>query len=189
MNDTTSPQNPQDWTDWKPVWTIPSAQKRKIKKPVTPHDYQEQHSPTQPLRLKISATRQSSPARRRILDARLWDGLSGPQQDAALKINAAYYLMSKGRGFKISAPHADRISGTGPRDESEYQMQMVQFYLDWAQQCQRHKISHAACIDILVFGKSCAAADKDRRLRKGWAKTNLIAGLDLYCKMKGWPAG
>lgn len=185
----TAIDNTQDWADWQPVWTINTTKRRKRKSspPLTPHDYQEQHSPTRPVRLKISSLRQQTVTRRRILDARLWDQLPSTQQEAALKINSGYYLMSKGRGFKISAPHLENTGGTAPGDETEHQMQLVQSYLNWAKSCQQKNISHAACIDILVFGKSCAAADKDRRKRKGWAKINLIEGLKLYCKMKGWP--
>jgi|AntRauTorcE11897_2_1112592.scaffolds.fasta_scaffold00581_8 hypothetical protein len=187
-NQTNTPEdNRQEWADWHPVWTIHTTRGHKRKSPVTAHDYQEQHSPTRPVRLKISSLRQQTTARRRILDARLWDQLRPQQQDAALKINSGYYLMSKGRGFKISAPHLENTGGTAPADETEHQIQTVQFYLDWAKRCQQKNISHAACIDILVFGKSCAAADKDRRKRKGWAKINLFEGLQLYCKMKGWP--
>ncbi len=166
-----------DWTDWKPVWTIKPG-KRKKQVAVTPYDFQENHSPTR---------RASSNARQRILDARLWNKLSANQQDAAIRIERACHLLNKGLGFRISSPHRERISGNRPQNIDDYQNHLTNIYLKWAQECQKEQLSHAACIDILVFGKSCSAVDTARRIRKGWARQNLDDCLNLYCKLKGWP--
>lgn len=167
-----------DWSDWQPVWTIKN--KKRGQKPVTPHDFQENHSPTRSI---------NRAARQRILDARLWNSLSPHGQEAAIRIDRACHLLNKGLGFRISAPHRERISGSRAPNIDDYQNHLTNIYLKWGQACHKDGLSHAACIDIIVFGKSCAAVDKDRRVRKGWARQNLSACLDLYCTLKGWPVG
>lgn len=62
----------------------------------------------------------------------------------------------------------------------------VSSYIEWAERCLREKISHAMAVDILAFGHSCRAVDRDRRLRAGTARRNLIEALALYCRLKGW---
>ena len=173
-------------TDWTPQWTgkKPAKNKRAL---LTPHDYQEQHSPTVPQRIKTGPDSNITKVRRRALDSRIWNSLNIPQQEAALKIQYGYEHMSKGRGFKISAPHIERNGGRAPYRENLSQTAAIEFYMRWAKSCIKNGLSHAACLDIIVFGKTCSAVDKDRQTRKGAAKQNLIACLNVYCQLKGWP--
>lgn len=186
MNDTIDKKT-NEYDGWKPEWTIKKGRKKKSQKPQTPHDFQEQHSRTEQFKLRFSQSKEVSYAHRRILDARLWDQMSAHQQEAALKIDRAYHLLSKGLGYRTSAPHLERISSSSKNDINDFQASEISLYVEWANTCTREKLSHAATIDILVFGKTCAKTDKDRKVRKGWAKTNLFDCLNEYCRMKGWP--
>ena len=175
-----------DWNEWQPVWTIKNKKKQK---PITPFDFQEQHSPTKAETARLG-NRQHATPRRRKMDARLWNGLSTHQQEAALRIEFTCQLMTRGLGFRTSSPHLERVSGgKAPERHSEYHDHLTKFYMEWATACQREGFSHAAGLDILVFGKSCRMVDTARHRRKGWARNNLDDTLNLYCKMKGWPVG
>jgi hypothetical protein len=74
-----------------------------------------------------------------------------------------------------------------PHDVAGEFGQLSGLYTRWVKECARTKIIHGAIIDILVFGQSCRAQDKDRKLRSGSSKRNLQAGLSLYCRLRGWP--
>jgi len=175
------------WAGWKPVWSIPRKKKHRKKSiPITPHDFQENQSPTEAVEIRLTAERKAHRGQRRIVDARLWDAMVSSQQDAALKIEHAFNTMSRGIGYRISDP--SRISfEKSYNNENEHQAYMVNFYFKWAKKCTEEKLLHAAVIDILVFGKSCRSVDRERRMRNGWARTNLLECLDIYCEMNGWP--
>lgn len=166
------------WRAWKPVWTG--------KRHGTPHDCQENHSPTEPVYVQTTQNRKTQRSTRRILDARLWESLSLPQQDAALEIAAAAHLATKGVGFRTS-PYSMHRLGPSAGSETERQAALVSFYFSWARECKQARISHACALDILLFGKSCRQVDKERRLRNGSARLNLVEVLKLYCKLRGWP--
>ena len=178
------------WEDWKPKWTIENSlakRKKRPKKPKTPHDFQEQHSPTKATKVKLSDKRSIDQNQRRITDARLWNAMSAPQQDAALQIEFGFRLTTKGIGYRTSDPSRIPNSKTH-NNETEHQTAVISSYFDWSITCQKSGLSHTAVIDILAYGLSCRKVDKARRLRNGWARTNLLDCLTLYCKMKGWTA-
>jgi len=177
------------WDDWRPKWTIENSQakrKRKPKPAVTPHDFQESHSPTKTIKTKLSQKRHVDTNQRRITDARLWDAMSSSQQDAALQIEYGFRLISKGIGYRTSNPSHIPNSKTH-NNETEHQTEIISFYFDWSRECQKKGLSHSATIDVLAYGHSCRKIDKARRVRNGWARTNLLGCLSVYCKMKGWP--
>ena len=55
-------------------------------------------------------------------------------------------------------------------------------YLDWADNCEKHNISHHAAIDILFFGRHCREVEKIYRHRHGWAINNLMQSFEFYRK-------
>jgi hypothetical protein len=158
--------------DWKPHWT---GDRRGRK--ATPHDLQEKHSPTAPSRKTAS--------QRRIVDARLWEAMTEAQQDAALEIAASFDMMGRGIGFVTS--NWQRIPGCrGVANVAEAHARMMKFYMEWATTCAQRKISHAMVVDVLCFGFSCRLIDRDRRLKSGATRRNLMQGLALYCELRGW---
>ena len=176
---TPAPEDAFDpWNDWKPQWTDGAAK--------TPHDFQERHAPTRPVEIRVTHERHEQRARRRILEARLWDGLTPPLQDAAIEIERAFALMSKPVGYHVSNFTAPRVD-QGRTDMTEWFAVIQKSYMGWATDCQRARLSHAAALDIIAFGQSCRAVDRARRMKNGWARDNLGLCLSLWCKMRGWP--
>lgn len=173
MTTTNSIFNDAAWDGWKPEWQPHKAE-------VTPHMLQERHSPTEPV-----TTRQRSATQRRVTDARLWDSMTAPQQQAAQDIAFAFESMTKGLGF--TTVNWERLPGaTGPNNAIECRERMLADYVGWTKLCHSQDVSHSMIIDVLVFGFSCRALDHDRRVRSGWSRRNLLRGLAAYCKMKGW---
>ena len=164
------------WEDWKPVWTGKGG---------TPHDFQERNAPTETVSVKLSSKRYAQKGQRRIVEARLWESLTPSQQDAALEISFAFETMSRGMGY--AASNWQRIpGGRGAGGLLEAQARLVNVYIEWTKECHKNKVSHSMIADVLVFGFPPSMLDCDRRVRKGTSRQNLIDGLDLYCKLKGW---
>jgi len=181
-----------NWDGWKPDWAPPLNSRKKAKKPVktpaTPHQQQEAHSPSAAVELRGARGTDSNSPRRRIVDARLWDAMSATQQDAALEVAFAFETMGRGLGYVTS--DWQRIPGCrGAHNAVESHGRLIRGYVEWTVMCAKAKVSHSMIIDILVFGFSCRALDKDRRVASGFSRQNLLDGLSLYCEMKGWPKG
>lgn len=119
---------------------------------------------------------------RRIVDERLWRGLSDLQQRAAVDLNAAFQAAL---GGSPAAPMGERVD----MSISPKRFEPVRFdedYLDWAQAAEAQGISAAAVIDVVCFGKTRREVARERRKRALWVKSNLLQGLDLYALIKGW---
>jgi hypothetical protein len=160
-------QNKDQWEDWKPQWTGTKQ---------TPHDIQEKHSPTK---------KQPDKNQRRVVDARLWEGMTAAQQDAAVEIVNSYDMMTSGMGYVTS--NWQRIPGCrGSGNIAEAHARMMNFYMEWARKCAVQKISHAMVVDVLCCGFPCRLIDRDRRLKNGATQKNLLRGLSLYCELRGW---
>lgn len=165
------------WKDWAPQWRGDVATTAGV------HDLQERHAPTIAMAHPDGPARQS--IRRRIVDARLWDAMTSPQQRAALQIVAAYEAMSRGLG-RVTSDWA-RVPGSGGASAlSDGQSRFLDLYMDWVTACQKKKISHAMIVDVLVFGKSFRTVDRERRQRAGSARRNMMDGLDTYAVQQGW---
>lgn len=172
------------WADWKPVWGAKEA--RRSKTAATPHDFQECHAPTAAVDVCDGGKERARRLRRRILDARLWETLPLPQQDAALEIERAYTLMTRPLGYRLSNPAGLRVDGMTAAPV-EWIAQVQKGYVDWARDCHKAGLLHAAVLDILIFGQSCRQVDRARRMRNGWARDNLGEALALWCRRRGWP--
>lgn len=164
------------WEDWKPDW-------HKGKK--SPHLLQEKHSPTESVSVRLTSERKAQKSQRRIVDARLWEAMNDEQQKAALEIALAFETMGRGLGYVSS--DWQRIPGCrGPSNAGEAHGRLIRTYVEWTKACHKEKISHSMIIDILAFGFTCRALDRDCRLKSGTARQNLFDGLTLYCVLKGW---
>ncbi len=173
-----------DWSEWKPDFK-PHAKNTNTK---TPHGQQEKHSPSENITLRQNGTREKQDARRRITDARLWDAMTPMQQDAAIEVAHAFETMSRGLGYVTS--NWERIpGGRGADNAGEMHARLIRGYVEWTALCVKNNVSHSLVVDILVFGFSCRALDRDRRQGTGFARRNLMDGLLLYADMKGWPRG
>lgn len=162
------------WVDWKPQWQEKD----------TPHPQQELHSPTEEVLLRLAAEKETLAARRRIADARLWNAMTLVQQDAAIAIANSHELMGRGLGYVASNWH--RIPGCrSSSNVSEAHARMISTYMDWAKACATKAISHACAVDVLCYGFSCRMIDRDRRLKNGSTRKNLMKALTLYAELCG----
>jgi hypothetical protein len=178
-------QKPDGWHDWKPQWSGSLRQTPHNLKNATPHDLQEKHSPTAPVAVHVAAHRLPQLARRRLVDARLWGAMTPAQQDAATQVAAAFEMI--GRGMNFATSDWQRIPGCrSAGDVADRQARMTRDYMEWAKKCTERKISHAMVVDVLCFGFSCRLIDRDRRLKSGSTRKNLMKGLSLYCELRGW---
>lgn len=175
------------WDGWKPEW-------QPQKPEMTPHMLQERHSPTEPVTTNSRGTatdsrgtamRSRTVTQRRVTDARLWDCMTGAQQQAAQDIAFAFESMTQGLGF--TTVNWQRLPGCrGPNNAVECRERMLADYVGWTKLCHKEDVSHSMIIDVLVFGFACRALDHDRRVASGWSRRNLLRGLGAYCRMKGW---
>lgn len=149
-----------------------------------PHDWQEAHSPTEFVEVKISGQRTTQLCRRRKTDARLIDSLSPHEQDAAGLIYAGFEVLTKGMGHKVQTFER---RDPGRETQVERQQRLVDNFWRWSIEAQRERIQVSAVLDILAFGRGCREVETRRRKRNGWAKENLLSGLRLYCRHRGWP--
>jgi len=168
------------WSDWQPRWSLNAKQKSPLP---DAHDWQERHSPTKPVSLRSGDGSSRHSTQRRVTDAKLWENMTAQQQDAALEIALAFEVMGRGLGYATS--DWTRVPGGGG-NAGEAHGRLINDYIGWTVACQKHKVSHSMIIDILVYGFSCRALDSDRRVKTGAARQNLIEGLMLYVKLRGW---
>ena len=106
-------------------------------------------------------------------------------QEAAVLIASSFDLLNHGIGYTPS--NWQRLPGSrGAGNIGEAHARLINFYFDWARKCAVQKISHAMVVDVLSFGLSCRTVDRNRRLKNGSTKINLMQGLSLYCELQGW---
>jgi hypothetical protein len=177
------------WADWRPEWPMSEPRRKRPQGAaatgaISVHAQQEKIAPSMPVQLRGAAA--GTGARRRIVDARLWDAMTGAQQDAALQIAEAFEAMSRGLGY-VSSDWQRLPGAAGRSNAGAVHSRLIHGYVEWTKNCHREKISHAMIVDILAFGHSCRQQDRDRRLRSGSARRNLMNGLTLYCLLQGWP--
>lgn len=123
-------------------------------------------------------------AMRRRSEARLWESFTPDHERAALRIGGAFMVIERGVGLQESMlAQAMREGGPGGGLPTTA---LIDDYFAWGRECTRRRISHAAIMDVLGYGKSCRQVERDRRRRNGWAREELAQGLDLYCILKGW---
>lgn len=168
------------WQDWQPQWHDRDGK-------VTPHTIQERQAPTETVIIYHPGHAEEQRCQRRLLDARLWESLDPTLQAAATEIAYAYESLSKGLGFSTS--NWERVPGArNPAAAANSHARINGAYFDWANACHGAEISHTMVIDVLCFGIACKALDRDRRVRTGNSRANLIGGLELYAHLQGWHA-
>ncbi|MZR30909.1 hypothetical protein [Sneathiella litorea] len=90
------------------------------------------------------------------------------------------------RGFHL------RTAGLGMRTQSynwqpsskgnmeDWQVDVMRRFMRWAVAAQAAGILVSVVLDIIVFGKSCRTVDRERQKRNGFARAQLLKGVELY---------
>ncbi len=177
MNFETPTTNENNLDNHSPIWTNNNS---------TPHDFQENHSPTEKSSIMLPNSKKPETRQRRIVDNRLWNSMSTIQQNAAIAISVSFEMMDSGIGYSTCNWERTQGSTNPDHNASDRHIKMIEAYTRWANKCLSKKISHTMILDVLCFGKSCRSIDTARRIRNGTTKNNLMKGLDLFCAMKGW---
>lgn len=152
-------------------------------------DYQEQHDPSEPVMVKLTAERETVRCRRRLHDARLWDAMDGDQERAADRVLAAYDVMAG--PVRTAAMCFERTDGrplTAEDDEraQERLAKLLTDYVAWRRQCRAERLDDKAIIAVICEGMGLRDADRAFRHRNGWSRQQVLDGLSLYCSIKGW---
>ena len=146
-----------------------------------PADWQELHSPTQPVEIKISQSRKKRVGIQRILHKKLLDNLTYDQQRAAENIAAGYSIVTSGLGFKQN--RWERIEFRTVEYLTDRQVDLAHDFWLWREEAARYKIDIQAVLRIIVWGDSCRKVDADYK-KRGFAMGNLVDGLDIYTSWK-----
>lgn len=164
-------------------------------------DWQERHAPTEAVMVKVAnrvevaqgiVTRRvltQERCRVRKVDARLLDSLHADQIAAMEAIYEGWRVTNGALSFGVAeygerAPKGTATSESAFRHRSRMQSQ----YETWARDCKPSGVNCAAVLDVVVYGHSLNAVNAARKLARGgcdshWAKSNLVSGLNLYCRL------
>lgn len=131
-------------------------------------------------------------AMRRRSEAALWGWLAKEPdyERAAARIGAAFTFLDRGLGVQestLARMMRGGVSGGGSGPDYLRRMNaLLADYFDWGRECTRRRISHAAVMDVIGYGKTCRTVERERKRRNGWAREQLDEALALYCELQGW---
>ncbi len=150
--------------------------------PDKPDYWREQKSPTAPVKVTIRQGEEVTVTRRTRLSTSLIDTLVGRQEDAYNGILIGFEKITGKVGCKIGSMEPRIVTTGNDRGNNVAEER----YWEWAVKAQESGISVTALLDAIYFFKSFRQIDRERQKRKGWARDNVIEGLDLYCMLRGW---
>ncbi|PHZ86466.1 hypothetical protein [Paremcibacter congregatus] len=130
--------------------------------------------PTPETRAKLTPDPLLVMERRNILnDRQLW---------AFRCLRRALQMITAGTQVRISrladvVVQTSRCADTGERD---HEIQLKESYSDWVDRMTADRLPVGPILDIILDELSFSAVDRKWARRKGWAKSHLQAGLNLY---------
>ena len=111
-----------------------------------------------------------------------WQSFSAEQVQAAQHLYYGFQRRYGGSGYRTQDYRfMPKVKSTSQAWGDEY----TGLFLGWANQVKAEGLSLVAILEVLVFGQSCRAVDKQLGRRKGYTRKNLAAGLDLYEDLRG----
>lgn len=144
--------------------------------------WQERHSPTEAISVRLTRDRLVVQSLRRVLDARLFDALDDDQLKAAEIINRGFRAITQ--QVAIRTMKFDRV--IAGESDSEWQHRSIEAYRRWLASAPRFAFEVDVVLDVIVLGKSLRETDRDRRRPRGFARLHLTRGLDAFCQIVGW---
>lgn len=152
-------------------------------------DWQERHSPTVEIAVDDpEATRKTRRNLTRVRQSEAWrhNRLTGMQRDAEKEMEFAWRQRTPGLGAASSRYGEARGGGSNRTDLGA---SVDESWREWAAKAVARRIMVNAVIDCLAEPKSLAQVEHDHRMRRGQAFDNYVAGLDLWCEVRGWIRG
>lgn len=151
-------------------------------------DWQERHSPTVEIAVDDpEATRKTRRNLTRVRQSEAWrhNRLTGMQRDAEKEMEFAWRQRTAGLGA-ASSRYGEARGGGGRADLGS---SIDATWREWVALAHQRRIMVDAVVDCLAEPKSLAQIEHDRRMRRGQAFDNYVAGLDLWCEIRGWTRG
>lgn len=174
--------------NWRPpheILRLPDAVKRAIF--MGPEHWQEQHSPTEAVMVRVRDEVADGHAKRvtriactrRKTDARLWDAVEKWDREwEADEIERGAYLFLRPLAYKTT--NYDREIKTTNPDAIDHGLDLMHRFQVWSEDAAAEGVNTTAVLAILLHGWSARQCDAHWRKRRGWAMANLKAGLDHY---------
>ncbi|HQS15013.1 hypothetical protein [Reyranella sp.] len=151
-------------------------------------DWQERHSPTVEIAVDDpEATRKTRRNLTRVRQSEAWrhNRLTGMQRDAEKEMEFAWRQRTAGLGAASSRYGESR----GASSRADLGSSIDASWREWVALAHQRRIMIDAVVDCLAEPKSLAQIERDRRMRRGQAFDNYVAGLDLWCEVRGWTRG
>ena len=149
-----------------------------------PADHQEAHSPT----VAVIGHDGKPLYKMREIDQRLFANLTTEQCDAIYRIRGGIELRCGQTSIRVSN-YEGRIGKSTNDDHAIHLVMLERRFAEWVYSCKAAGLDAGAAIDVIYHGVSLNAVDAAKRKRKGWARGNLLAALNLYCRARGWAEG
>lgn len=84
-------------------------------------------------------------------------------------------------GLKSSTTNKDSASNQQNKKlPTNYAHTMIDKFNQWIDSLSQNKIVAGAILDLLIDGKSFVYVDRRFRRTNGWARTNMVSGLNLW---------
>ncbi|MFN4017621.1 MAG: hypothetical protein ACK4JB_19935 [Reyranella sp.] len=151
-------------------------------------DWQERHSPTVEIAVDDpEATRKTRRNLTRVRQSEAWrhNRLTGMQRDAEKEMEFAWRQRTAGLG--AASPRYGEARGGSNRGDLGSSIDAS--WLEWTKMAHDRRILVAAVIDCLAEPRTLAEIERGHRMRRGQAFDNYVAGLDLWCEVRGWTRG
>lgn len=156
-------------------------------------DWQELHSPT--VEIAVDDPEGARKARRnltRVRQSEAWrhNRLTGMQRDAEKEMEFAWRQRTAGLGAAVQR-YRESATSRGSSNRVELGASVEETWCIWASLvvAGRGRIVLGAVVDCLSEPKTLAQIERDHRMRRGQAFDNYVAGLDLWCEIRGWIRG
>lgn len=162
-----------------------SKKLRPKRRPNDALEWQERHSPTVEIAVDDpEATRKTRRNLTRVRQSEAWrhNRLTGMQRDAEKEMEFAWRQRTAGLGAASSRYGEAR----GGSNRADLGASIDEAWSKWSALTVPRRIMRAAVIDCLAEPKSLAQIERDHRMRRGQAFDNYVAGLDLWCEVRGW---
>ena len=154
-----------------------------MKRDLDPLDWQERHSPTEAVEVRVTGERRRVATRRRKQDARVFDGLSSYHEQAMMDILAAFLYVIGGAGYR-SFRYERIIPGARPLHGNEEKLR--EHYKEWIDMGARGAFKLKPALAIIVEAKSYTITASLFNKRRSWVKDNFHDSLMTYCEIRGW---
>lgn len=149
-----------------------------------PEVVQAMHSPTVEISVDDPAGKRSVRAnvtRVRLSEAWRHNRLTAMQRQAEAEIEAVWSLRTAGLGLTVS--NLARIRGGAVQPQNDG---LELAWLDFLREAQRRRVHLRLLLALITTPVTLAQVERDLRLTRGEAFPAFVAGLDLWCQIRGW---